>query len=78
MERMIPGIQNWIEDALVIIHRFAIEHYPPGTYKKVIDFRKEAEKIEGVSFISSIIGGFGIESTLATGRSAVEYLSLKQ
>jgi hypothetical protein len=70
-ELMIPGVSNWIEEAQVVRLPYATELYPPGAYQRIMDFKHRAEKLDGVSFASSLLGGTNMESAAASGFDAV-------
>ncbi|MFA5399649.1 MAG: NAD(P)/FAD-dependent oxidoreductase [Dehalococcoidia bacterium] len=70
-ELMIPGVSNWIEDVQVVRLPYATEQYPAGAYQRVMDFKHRAEKLEGVSFASSLLGGTNMESAAGSGFDAV-------
>jgi len=70
-ELMIPGVSKWIEEAQVVRLPYATEQYPPGAYQRIMDFKHRAEKLDGVSFASSLLGGTNMESAAASGFDAV-------
>ena len=70
-EFMIPGVSGWIEEAQVVRLPYATEQYPPGAYQRIMDFKHRAEKLDGVSFASSLLGGTNMESAAASGFDAM-------
>jgi hypothetical protein len=73
LEQMIPGISGWVDKAEVFWHKEAgMGHYPTGMYRKVIDFKKEAKDLKGVSFVSDILGGCFMEAAMASADEAVQ------
>jgi protoporphyrinogen oxidase len=70
-ELMIPGVSNWIEDIQIVRLPYATEQYPPGAYQRVMDFKHRAEKLQGVSFASSLLGGTNMESAAGSAFDAV-------
>jgi phytoene dehydrogenase-like protein len=72
VEPMIPGISNWVEEASVFWHREAgLAHFPTGSYRKVLDFKKKANDLRGVSFTSDILGCCFMEGAMINAAEAV-------
>ena len=71
VESMVPGFSQHIEEATVFRHQYGVTRYPPGSYGRVIDFRKKAEDLRGVSFVSSLFGGTMMEGALINAAEAV-------
>ena len=71
MGLMVPGFSGMIEEVQVFRHPFGIARYPKGAYRQVLDFRKQAEKLKGVSFVSDLFGGCYVEATLTSAKNAV-------
>jgi len=71
VETMIPGFSQYIEDATVFRHPFGVTRYPPGSYRRVIDFRNKANELKGVSFVGSLFGGTMMEGALISAAEAV-------
>jgi predicted NAD/FAD-dependent oxidoreductase len=72
IESMIPGFSEMIEEAMVFRHPYEVAGYPPGEYRRIIDFLEEAKKLGGVSFVSDLFGGSYIEGATAGAARAVE------
>jgi protoporphyrinogen oxidase len=73
VEVMIPGISGWVDEAQVFWHKEAgMGHYPPGSYKKVLDFKEGARDLKGVSFVCDILGGCFMEAAMASADEAVK------
>jgi protoporphyrinogen oxidase len=70
-ELMIPGVANWIEDIKIVRLPYATEQYPVGAYQRVMDFKHRAEKLQGVSFASALLGGTNMESAAGSAFDAV-------
>ncbi|MBI4767580.1 MAG: FAD-dependent oxidoreductase [Deltaproteobacteria bacterium] len=70
-ELMIPGVSGWIEDIRIVRLPYATEQYPPGAYQRVMDFKHRAEKLEGISFAGSLLGGTNMESAAGSAFDAV-------
>ena len=71
IELMIPGFSGWIEDATVHRHSFVNAIYPPGAYRRILDFQDRAKDLEGVSFVSSVLCGMSMEAAIRSGADAV-------
>ncbi|MEW6440036.1 MAG: FAD-dependent oxidoreductase [bacterium] len=71
LEVMIPGFSRWIEDARVFRHAFVNAIYPPGAYRKVLDFKAGAGRLAGVSFVSSALEGTSMEAAMTSAAGAV-------
>jgi protoporphyrinogen oxidase len=72
LEAMIPGITGWVEEARVFWHKEAgMGHYPTGSYRRVLDFKKKAKDLKGVSFVSDIFGGCFMEAAMVSAAEAV-------
>ena len=72
MELMIPGLSGWIEHATVYRHPFVNAVYPPGAYRRVMEFRERAKECQGVSFVSSVLRGMSMEAAIRSGADAVD------
>jgi protoporphyrinogen oxidase len=71
IEWMIPGFSGWVEDATVVRHPFVNAIYPPGSYRRIVEFREQAERLRGVSFSSSALCGTSMEAAMASAAGAV-------
>ncbi len=71
IEMMIPGFSNLIEEARVFRHPYGVARYPVGAYRRVIEFLERADKLKGVSFVSSVFGGSSMEAAILSAKSAV-------
>jgi protoporphyrinogen/coproporphyrinogen III oxidase len=71
LEVMIPGFSKWIEEARVFRHAFVNAIYPPGAYRRVLDFQAGASRLRGVSFVSSALEGTSMEAAMMSGAAAV-------
>jgi protoporphyrinogen oxidase len=72
IELMIPGFSKWIEEVRVHRHAFVNALYPPGAYRSVLDFKESAKRLQGVSFVSSALGGTSIEAAIISAADAVK------
>jgi len=71
IELAIPGFSSFIEDATVFRHPYSIARYPTRAYRQVLDFRREAERLKGVSFVSDVFGGSYMEPAMRSAAEAV-------
>ena len=72
IELMIPGFSKWIEEVKIFRHSYVNGLYPPGEYRKILDFSKKAKKLDGVSFVSAELHGTAIEGELCSAADEVE------
>jgi protoporphyrinogen oxidase len=73
LEIMIPGVSGWVDKAEVFWHKEAgMGHYPPGTYRKVLDFKEKAKDLDGITFVSDILGGCFMEAAMISADEAVK------
>jgi len=72
LDVMIPGVSRWIEEARVFRHPFVNAIYPPGSYRRVLDFQAGASRLQGVSFVSSALEGTSMEAAMTSAASAVQ------
>lgn len=71
IELMLPGFSQWIEEALVFRHPYEVAGYPPGEYRRIIDFRERASRLKGISFVSDLFGGSYMEGATVSAAAAV-------
>jgi protoporphyrinogen oxidase len=72
MEVLIPGFSGWIEDAQVVRHPFVNALYTPGAHRKILDFFDGAKRLQGVSFVSCVLSGSGMEAAIMSAEAAVQ------
>ncbi|MFQ5699713.1 MAG: protoporphyrinogen/coproporphyrinogen oxidase [Myxococcota bacterium] len=72
LEHILPGVSGWVEDAALVRHTWGTAWYTRGAYGRILRFRREAERLLGVSFVSSAYGGTHMEATLVTAERAVQ------
>ncbi|MEW6440045.1 MAG: FAD-dependent oxidoreductase [bacterium] len=72
LEVMIPGFSAWIEDAVVYRHPFVNALFTPGSYRAVLGFLDQAQHLRGVSFVSCVLNGSGMEAAIQSGKAAVQ------
>jgi protoporphyrinogen oxidase len=70
LEVMIPGISRDIEDAALIRHSYVMASCSVGHHRRVLDFRRRAGALEGVSFVGDVFG-IGMEGAMASAADAV-------
>jgi len=71
LELMIPGVARYIEDTALVRHPYEMAQFPVGSYRRVLDFQKQARELEGVSFVSDVFGAFAMEGAAASAAAAV-------
>lgn len=71
IELMVPGFSGWIEEAMVFRHPYEVAGYPPGEYRRILDFLDRAKELKNVSFVSDLFGGSYMEGATASARTAV-------
>jgi len=71
LELMIPGVSQWIDDVALVRHPYGVARYPVGAYRRVLDFRRQAGELKGVSFVSDLFGGCYMEAAMASAAAAV-------
>ncbi len=71
LECMIPGFSGWIEDARVVRQPFVNALYTPGAHRRILDFLEEAGRLRGVSFVSCVLCGSGMEAAIRSAEAAV-------
>jgi protoporphyrinogen oxidase len=70
LEVLIPGIARNIEEATLVRHPYVMAAYPVGFYRRVLDFRRQARGLKGVSFVGDVFG-IGMEGAAASAEDAV-------
>jgi hypothetical protein len=68
---MIPGVSHFVEDAALVRHPYEMAQFPVGSYRRVLDFKKQAQELEGVSFVSDVFGAVAMEGAAASAAAAV-------
>lgn len=72
LEVIVPDVSQWIEEARVFRHPFVNALYPPGAYRKVLDFKARAGRLTEVSFVSSALEGTSMEAAMTRAAMAVQ------
>ncbi|MEW6440040.1 MAG: FAD-dependent oxidoreductase [bacterium] len=72
MELMIPGISGWTEEARVVRHPFVNALFTPGAHRAILDFIEQAKRLRGVSFVSCVLSGSGMEAAVRSAEAAVQ------
>jgi protoporphyrinogen oxidase len=75
IELMIPGVSNYVEDTALVRHPYEMALFPPGSYRRVLDFQKQARELDGVSFVSDVLCTFAMEGAAASAAAAVNRVS---
>jgi len=71
LDLMIPGFAGFVEEARLVRHPFGTAWYTRGAYGRTLRFLQAAERLRGVSFVSSAFGGTHMEAALRTAERAV-------
>jgi len=71
LELMIPGVSHYIEETALVRHPYEMAQFPVGSYRRVLDFQKQARQLEGVSFVSDVFGAFAMEGAAGSAAAAV-------
>jgi hypothetical protein len=71
LELMIPGVSHYIEEATLVRHPYEMAQFPVGSYRRVLDFQRQARQLEGVSFVSDVFGAFAMEGAACSAAAAV-------
>lgn len=69
-----PGLSpDWVEHSEVIRHDWGYALQKPGDWKRLIDFKAEATRHEGLSFANADYSLVALESGVITGKRAAEH-----
>jgi protoporphyrinogen oxidase len=71
LDAFIPGVASMVEEARLMRHAWGIARYAPGDYRKVLDFKKYAEGIAGLSFAGTDYDGVVLEGSVRSAQRAV-------
>ena len=71
LELMIPGVSHYIEETALVRHPYEMAQFPVGSYRRVLDFQRQARQLDGVSFVSDVFGAFAMEAAAASAAAAV-------
>lgn len=72
LDAFIPGIANYVEEARVQKHRRGIARYAPGTHRRILDFKRHAATLEGISFAGNDYDSVHMESGVRSGHRAAK------
>ena len=72
LEYILPGVSGQVEDATLVRHGWGTAWYTRGAYGRILRFRRAAEGLRGLSFVSSAYGGTHMEASLVTAERAVQ------
>jgi protoporphyrinogen oxidase len=75
LELMIPGVSRYIEEAALVRHPYEMAQFPVGSYRRVLDFKRQAQQLDGVSFVSDLFGAVAMEGAAASAAAAVSRVS---
>jgi protoporphyrinogen oxidase len=71
LELIVPGVSHYIEEATLVRHPYEMAQFPVGSYRRVLDFQRQAQQLEGVSFVSDVFGAFAMEGAAGSAAAAV-------
>lgn len=70
LEPMIPGIAGMIEAARVQRHNWGLARYEPGAHRRLLDFKRYAGTLNGISFVGNDYDGVHMEAAVRSGLRA--------
>ena len=73
METFFPGVSNWIEEAHVTRHPYAVPFHSAGHQARTIEFLRSADTRKGVSFCGDFMTGGFMEAALWSAERAVAH-----
>jgi oxygen-dependent protoporphyrinogen oxidase len=71
----VPSFEDRIVQTRVIRHRWMVARYAPGTHRRIIEFKKRVESVEGLSLVANDLDGAHMESAVTAARRTVDSLS---
>ncbi|WLI08789.1 NAD(P)/FAD-dependent oxidoreductase [Pseudomonas sp. FP597] len=72
MEIFFPGIAGMVEEAKVQRHHWGFARLSPGMHAKILEFKRQAQELRGVSFAGNDYDGVHMESAVQSGARAAE------
>lgn len=75
LECYVPSFKDHIKQTRVIRHRWMVARYPRGAHRRIIEFKKRVESVEGLSIVSNDLDGVHMECAVTAARRAVDSLS---
>lgn len=76
VEPMIPGIAGMVDEARVQRHSWGFARYEPGAHRRLLEFKRYAAGLPGISFVSNDYDGVHMESSLRGGLRAAARASI--
>lgn len=70
LEAFFPGFSDWIEEGVVFRHDWGLARYEPGMHRKVLDFKRLSEGMQGLSFAGTDYDSIHMESGVRSGQRA--------
>jgi protoporphyrinogen oxidase len=70
LEAFFPGFSEWIDEARVFRHSWGVARYGPGMHGKVLDFKRYAQTLKGLSFAGTDYDSIHMESGVRSGQRA--------
>ena len=75
LEHFVPSFSDRIVQTRIIRHRWMVARYAPGTHRRIIEFKKRAGSVEGLSILSNDLDGVHMECAVTAARRTVDSLS---
>jgi oxygen-dependent protoporphyrinogen oxidase len=75
LDHFVPSFKEGIRETRVIRHRWMVARYAPGTHRRIIEFKRRVESVEGLSIVSNDLDSCHMESAVTAARRTVESLS---
>lgn len=75
LEQFVPSFRARIRQTRVMRHCWMVARYPPGTHRRIIEFKKRVASVEGLSIVSNDLDSCHMESAVTAARRAIESLS---
>ncbi|MDU9027491.1 protoporphyrinogen/coproporphyrinogen oxidase [Pseudomonas mediterranea] len=72
MEKFFPSVAGMVEHACVQRHPWGLARLSPGQHAKIIEFKRQANSLPGLSFANSDYEGVHMESGVRSGLKAAE------
>ena len=74
LDHFVPIFKDNIKETRVLRHRWMVARYSPGTHRRIIEFKKRVESVEGLSIVSNDLESVHMESAVTAARRAVDSL----
>jgi protoporphyrinogen oxidase len=75
LEHFVPSFEDALRKTRVIRHRWMVARYAPGTHRRIIEFKRRIEAVEGLSIVSNDLDSVHMESAVTAAKRTVNTLS---